>query len=60
LNGRDFFGQQIAMKLPTVARVKSVELLKGETTVPHRIEDQVLRFTVPAVSDYEVAAITIS
>jgi hypothetical protein len=51
--------QQIAMKLPSGIQVRSVELLKAETTVPHNIEGQVLRFTVPAVSDYEVAAITV-
>jgi hypothetical protein len=48
------------MKLPAGVSVKSVELLKAETTVPHRLGDQVLRFTIPAVEDYEVAAITIS
>ena len=48
------------MKLPVGIRVKSVELLKAETTVPHQVEDQVLNFTIPAVDDYEVAAITIS
>ena len=52
--------QQIAMKLPVGIHVKSVELLKAETTVPHQVEDQVLNFTIPAVDDYEVAAITIS
>jgi hypothetical protein len=52
--------QQIAMKLPVGIHVKSVELLKAETTVPHQVEDQVLNFTIPAVDDYEVATITIS
>jgi hypothetical protein len=52
-------GQHVAMKLPPGVSAKSVELLKAETTVPHRLEDQVLRFTIPAMDDYEVAAITL-
>ena len=52
--------QQIAIKLPVGIAVKSVELLKAETTVLYRLEDQVLHFTIPTVDDYEVAAITIS
>ncbi len=40
-------------------RVKSVELLCAEQSVQFRIEDQVLRFTIPRVGDYEVAAITV-
>jgi hypothetical protein len=52
--------QQVAMKLPSGAAVKSVELLKAERTVPHRLEDQVLSFTIPSVDDYEVAAVTLA
>ena len=51
--------QQVSMKLPDGVRVKSVELLKAGPSVPHRVEEQILRFTIPAVEDYEVAAITI-
>ena len=47
------------MKLPSGIRVKSVALLKAEKIPPHRFEEQVLRFTVPGVDDYEVAAITL-
>ena len=50
--------QHVTMKLPAGISVKSVELLKAEAVTPHRLEDQVLRFTIPAVDDYEVAAIT--
>jgi hypothetical protein len=46
--------------LPAGIGVKSVQLLKAETTVPHHLEDQVLHFTIPTFDDYEVAAITIS
>jgi hypothetical protein len=52
--------QQVAMKLPSGAAVKSVELLNAERTVPHRMEDQVLSFTIPSVDDYEVAAVTLA
>ena len=51
--------QQVAMKLPSGVRVKSVELLKAEKNVQHRLTDQELRFTVPGLDDYEVAAITL-
>jgi len=51
--------QQVAIKLPAGVGVKSVELLKAETTVPHLHEEQVLHFTIPSLDDYEVAAITI-
>jgi len=47
------------MKLPAGVNVTSVELLRAEAVAPHRLEDQVLRFTIPAVDDYEVAAITV-
>ena len=50
--------QRIAMKLPTGAGVRSVELLKAEHPVPFHFEGQVLHFKVPSVGDYEVAAIT--
>jgi hypothetical protein len=52
--------QQVSMKLPAGVRVKTVELLRAERTVPFRVADGTLRFTIPSVGDYEVAAITIS
>ena len=52
--------QQVSMKLPAGARVKTVELLRAERTVPFRLADGALRFTIPSVGDYEVATITIS
>jgi hypothetical protein len=48
------------MKLPPGVSVKSVALLKAGVTVPNRFEEQVLRFTIPAVDDYEVAAVTVA
>jgi hypothetical protein len=52
--------QQVSMKLPAGARVKAVELLRAERTIPFHADGQTLRFTVPTVGDYEVAAITLS
>jgi hypothetical protein len=50
--------QRVRMKLPDGVNVKSVELLRAGGTVPHRIEDGILQFTVPVIDEYEVAAIT--
>jgi hypothetical protein len=52
--------QKVSLKLPTGARVKQVELLRAEQAVPFRLDGQALRFTVPTVGDYEVAAITLA
>ncbi|MGB6694096.1 MAG: beta-galactosidase trimerization domain-containing protein [Terracidiphilus sp.] len=52
--------QRVRMKLPSGARVKQVELLRAEQAVPFRIDGQELRFTIPTVADYEVAAITLA
>ena len=51
--------QQVRMKLPAGVKVRSVELLHAETTVPFAVQRGVLHFTVPRVEDYEVAAITV-
>ena len=51
--------QIVSMTLPTGVKVKSVELLNAGNTVPFRLEGETLRFTIPRVEDYEVAAITI-
>ncbi|HKW18529.1 MAG TPA: alpha-amylase family protein [Terriglobales bacterium] len=52
--------QNVSMKLPNAATIRSVELLRAEKTVPFRHEDNVLSFTIPQVEDYEVAAITVA
>jgi hypothetical protein len=49
--------QRIRMKLPANQRVSRVQLLCAATDVPFRVADGVIAFTVPAVADYEVAAI---
>jgi hypothetical protein len=52
--------QTISMKLPTGVKAKSVELLKPEQPVSFHIENEALRFTIPRVEDYEIAAITVA
>jgi hypothetical protein len=52
--------QTVSMKLPASVRVKSVQLLRAESSVQFAVENQMLHFTVPHVDDYEVAAITIA
>ena len=47
------------MKLPAGVKVRSVELLHAETTVPFAVQEGILHFSVPRVEDYEVAAITV-
>ena len=57
---RDFFPvgpQEVTMKLPAGRRVRRVELLRAEKDIPFRMTDGAIRFTVPAVLDYEVAAL---
>jgi hypothetical protein len=51
--------QTVSLKLPPGIRVKSVVLLNAEQSVPFRMENNVLRFTVPQVGDYEVAAVSV-
>ena len=51
--------QAVSMTLPAGVKVKSVELLSAGSTVPFRVEGETLRFTIPRIDDYEVAAITV-
>src|SRR6516164_4455891 len=51
--------QTVSMRLSAGVTVKSVELLRADTSVPFRLKDEMLRFTIPRVEDYEVAAITV-
>jgi hypothetical protein len=52
--------QTIRMKIPQGVKVKSVELLRAEHGVTFNLESQVLKFTIPRVEAYEVAAITLA
>ena len=52
--------QTVSMKLPSGVKVKSVELLRAESGLDFLLEGGVLRFTIPRVDDYEVAAISVA
>jgi len=52
--------QHVSMKLPSGVGVHSVELLKAESKLPFDLDDRGLHFTVPSLSDYEVAAVTVA
>jgi hypothetical protein len=51
--------QTVSMALPAGVKIRSVDLLRAEASIPFRIESQVLRFAIPRIEDYEVAAITV-
>jgi hypothetical protein len=53
--------QRVAVQLPPGVRGRAVDLLRARASAPfHVADDQTLRCTIPAVPDYEVAAITIA
>jgi hypothetical protein len=57
---RDFYpigAQKVSMNLPEGKKVTRVELLRSETRIPFVQSAGKIEFTVPRVSDYEVAAI---
>jgi hypothetical protein len=41
-------------------RLKSVQLLRAEAAVAFTMDGATVRFTIPRVEDYEVAAITVA
>jgi hypothetical protein len=47
------------MTLPSGVKVNAVYLLRSDRTIPFRLDGKVLRFTVPRVDDYEIAAVTV-
>ncbi len=51
--------QTVSMTLPDGVKVKTVELLRAEKAIPFRLEGSSLRFAVPQLEDYEVAAVTV-
>jgi hypothetical protein len=51
--------QNVSMRLPLGVKVKAVDLLRSDRTAPFRLESSVLRFTIPRVDDYEIAAVTV-
>lgn len=52
--------QTVSMTLPDGVKIKAVELLRAEDSVPFQIEGRTLRFTIPRLGDYEIAAITVA
>ena len=52
--------QNVRVSLPAGARVKRVELLRAETEIRFQQGPGVVRFTIPRVADYEVAAISLT
>jgi Hypothetical glycosyl hydrolase 6/Beta-galactosidase trimerisation domain len=52
--------QTVSLKLPPGVQAKSVELLCAGQSVPFLMEGQLLRFSIPRVGDYEVAAVSVS
>ena len=52
--------QRVSMRLPSGVRIRTVELLRAESSLPFDVKEQILRFTIPTVEDYEVAAITVA
>jgi hypothetical protein len=52
--------QTVSMKLPEAVKLRSVQLLRAETMIPFHLQGDVLKFTIPGIDDYEVAAITLA
>ena len=51
--------QTVSMRLPAGVKVKSIQLLRAESSIPFQLKAERLRFTVPQVEDYEIAAIDV-
>jgi hypothetical protein len=51
--------QTVSLVVPDGAKVNSVELLRAESMIAFQSDGGALRFTIPRVEDYEVAAITV-
>jgi hypothetical protein len=49
--------QKVRMELPPGRRVTRVELLRSGSDLSFRVNGGAVEFTIPAVADYEVAAI---
>jgi hypothetical protein len=40
-------------------KVNALNLLRSDRTIPFQFDGSVLRFTIPRVDDYEIAAVTV-
>jgi hypothetical protein len=49
--------EQSPNKLPAGRRVTRVELLRAERNIPFHATGESVEFTIPSVTDYEVAAL---
>jgi hypothetical protein len=49
--------QKVRMKLPAGKRIARVELLRAGREIPFQVRNGAVEFTIPSVTDYEVAAI---
>jgi len=50
--------QRVALEIPEGRTIAKVELLRAEKQIPHEQDGSRVTFTIPAVVDYEVAALT--
>jgi hypothetical protein len=51
--------QAISMRVPSGVTIRSGKLLKAKQRPSFTVHEQLLQFTVPALDDDEVAAITV-
>ena len=51
------WGAEVRFKLPAGRRVTRVELLRAERDIPFHVAGDSVEFTIPSVTDYEVAAL---
>jgi hypothetical protein len=51
--------QTVSMTLPSGVKVTAVDLLRSERRIPFRLEGPLLRFTIPRLDDYEIAAVSV-
>ena len=57
---REFFPigeQRVRFQLPAGRRVTRVELLRAERDIPFHVVGDSVEFTIPSISDYEIAAL---
>ncbi|MFZ0742808.1 MAG: alpha-amylase family protein [Terracidiphilus sp.] len=52
--------QTVWMRLPQSVRVKSVELLRAGRNAQFAMQGETMKFVIPRIEDYEVAAITVA
>jgi hypothetical protein len=48
------------LELPEDVKVRKVQALRAAAELKYKVRDQTLEFTLPAVRDYEIAAVEVS